>query len=134
MKRLIFISLLLISNIGHGGIFGSSNYEECVLDGLKNTNTDSSVRLLRETCQKKFQKDYEKTLKNCSLTWNGKTYKLGIPENIDLYTTITFRGTIDVIYIPNNMMEMVTQSFILKEKKRIQSLCPGINFDLQDKK
>jgi len=133
MKKIISILLTLLSVNSYGGIFGPSNYEECVLDGLKNTKTESSVYLLRQTCQQKFQKDSEKKVINiCSLTWNGKTFYPGRPEMIDKYTTITFKGTSDILFVPDNMIDSVTQSFILKEKDKIQTICPGINFDLQN--
>ena len=62
---------------------------------------------------------------------NGNVFTPGKPSNIVNYTAIAFKGTSDIIYVPNSVVGEMTQSFILKYKNTIQKICPGINFDIQ---
>jgi hypothetical protein len=126
MKRLFFLLIFIVSN-AYAGFFGASNYEECVLEGLKDASNSTSAQLLHKVCKEKFKKEGAKNIvSECYLTWNGNTFTAGIPENIEKYTKITFQGSSDLLFIPTSLMGSVTQEFIFKEKKKIQSICPSI--------
>ena len=132
MKQLLFFSVIFFSN-AYAGFFGPSNYEECVLEGLKETNNIASTQLLHKVCTEKFKKDGSKNIiSECSVTWNGNRFSAGKPENLEKYTKVVFKQTSDSIYIPTSLMSSVTQSFILKEKRKIQSICPAIVFEESD--
>ena len=51
----LFATLILtIGSSAYAGLFGPSNYEECVLDGLKDAKTDGALVLLMNFCSDKF--------------------------------------------------------------------------------
>ena len=130
LSNLSFYLICVISLNSHASIFGPSNYEECVLSGLKDAKNEVSTQLLNKVCREKFQREPEKKInKDCYVTWSGTNFISGRPENISNYTKITFKGTSDAIYIQNNLMETVNQAFILKERVSIKSICPNINLD-----
>ena len=55
MKHLITILLFLLPvSLSHAGLFGPSNYEECVLENVKTAQTDRAVTAVRQTCQSMF--------------------------------------------------------------------------------
>jgi hypothetical protein len=82
MKHLITILLFLSSvSLSHAGLFGPSNYEECVLENVKTAQTDRAVTAVRQTCQSMFpetlkveppRKDGEK----CYVYWDGNKFQL----------------------------------------------------------
>jgi curved DNA-binding protein CbpA len=125
-------------------LFNSRDKNAKFLSETTNQNYQSSTKQISQENKKIEIDDAEDVLekfvrlsqlkeaKICYLTWNENTYELGIPKNLNVYTAITFKGTLDVIYIPNNMMNVVTQKFMLKDKYKIQSLCPNINLDNLD--
>ena len=59
MKNLIvitFLALMLISSLNaSAGLFGASNFEECMSDG-KVGRTNAELYLLKKNCQRKFPK------------------------------------------------------------------------------
>ena len=126
MKRIFFLLFFIVANT-YAGFFGPSNYEECVLEGLKDASNSTSAQLLHKVCKEKFKKEgAKKIVSECSVTWNGNSFTAGTPENIEKYTKITFKGSSDLLFIPTSLMDSVTQTFIFKEKKKIQSICPSI--------
>lgn len=56
MKRSLAISIALIcaATTSHAGIFGPSNYDECLLDGAKSAQTEAAVQLVIAACRSKF--------------------------------------------------------------------------------
>ena len=55
MKHLITILLFLLpASLSHAGLFGPSNYEECVLENVKTAQTKESVGVVVMMCQDKF--------------------------------------------------------------------------------
>ncbi len=129
MRKIIFCCLfqLISFNYSYAGLLGPSNYEDCVLENIKNAKTDLGVKTVYAICKEKFKKEGAKNIvSECYLTWNGNTFTAGIPENIEKYTKITFQGSSDLLFIPTSLMGSVTQEFIFKEKKKIQSICPSI--------
>ena len=56
MKNLLITILLFLSSVSlsHAGLFGPSNYEECVLENVKTAQTKESVQVVIMTCLDKF--------------------------------------------------------------------------------
>ena len=56
MKHLLITILLFLSSVSlsHAGLFGPSNYEECVLENVKTAQTDRAVSVVVMTCLDKF--------------------------------------------------------------------------------
>lgn len=55
MNKFIFLIFgILIFGISFAQIFGPSNYEDCVLNGIKDAKTDSAVVSLQTMCERKF--------------------------------------------------------------------------------
>lgn len=58
--RLLFyattvIAPWLVFSPAYGGLFGPSNYEECVIDGAKAARTSDAIFAIRSACAAKFQ-------------------------------------------------------------------------------
>lgn len=126
-KLNFFILLTFASMNSYGGLFGPSNYEECVLDGLKNAKTEMAASLLSRVCHQKFPKKYQPVIDECSITLNGKTFTSGKPKNLSDYSIVTFTGSSDKLYVPNDEIGNLKRSLLTSEKKKINSLCPRIN-------
>jgi hypothetical protein len=48
------IALLLAVTNSHAGLFGASNYDECVLDSMKGVTSDVAARAIMKSCKDKF--------------------------------------------------------------------------------
>lgn len=72
-SELAFALLLTISQASHAGLFGPSNFEECVLDKMKGQDR-SMIYVAREACAKAFP-DLEQSLDDESIksTWCEST-------------------------------------------------------------
>ena len=53
MKKLLPV-LIVFSGNTYAGLFGPDNYEDCVLEGIKDAKTDLAVKLVINTCLDKF--------------------------------------------------------------------------------
>ena len=71
MKKFLFIFLISFPLISYADLFGSSNYEDCVLKGIKDAKTDSAVGTLNRMCRKKFPGETNKIPGVCLLYWDG---------------------------------------------------------------
>lgn len=112
--RLLLISafLTLYSNNLYAGLFGPSNYDECLLENLKGVNNNHAVALITQSCQDKFlKKDLEKKGNGkisevCNLYWNGKRFLIGdVSSNKDFtIMNIAYFG-VELIHIgiPSSM-------------------------------
>lgn len=74
MKYILLSIPLLFPAISIAGLFGATTYEECVLDNIKNAQTNDAVNTVHAMCSAKFSKDKnakEEGVKICKLYWNG---------------------------------------------------------------
>ena len=74
MKRILLCISLFFHPIVYAGIFGATSYEECVLDNIKNAQTNDAVNTVHAMCSAKFSKDKnakDEGVKICKLYWNG---------------------------------------------------------------
>lgn len=51
---MLAVAGLLPFGLAQAGLFGPSNYDECVLDGVKDAKTDMAARLVAQACRNKF--------------------------------------------------------------------------------
>ena len=65
MKALFiqFSLLFLIESNAIAGIFGPNNYDECILENMKGTQTEHAALLVANSCASKFKKKDNLTLK-----------------------------------------------------------------------
>lgn len=47
-------TVFLIPNISYAGLFGPSNYDECILDSMKGVTNDKAAISIRNACWNKF--------------------------------------------------------------------------------
>ena len=89
MKKIIYkvLVFIVLSNNGYCGIIGPSNFEDCVLENIKNVKTELGIKSVHSMCRGKFpDKSNDKLLneipqneipKLCLLFWNSlKTKRL----------------------------------------------------------
>jgi hypothetical protein len=71
------------------GIFGPSNFDECVLDAMKGVTSDVAARAIYASCRNKFPENMasEKTIRElkdvvtiCNVYWDGGKFQLGKTE------------------------------------------------------
>ncbi|MCM2341668.1 hypothetical protein [Rhodoferax sp.] len=53
MKKIIGM-IAVVPGIATAGLFGPSNFEECILDGMKNVKSDQAARMITVACRQKF--------------------------------------------------------------------------------
>lgn len=51
---MLALSLLCATGVAQAGLFGPSNYDECVLDGVKDAKTETAARMVAQACRNKF--------------------------------------------------------------------------------
>lgn len=50
----VAVTFACLSGLTQAGLFGPSNYDDCVLEGVKNAKTDAAVNAVRSACYNKF--------------------------------------------------------------------------------
>lgn len=54
MPVLLLPIALLSPTVGYGGLFGPSNYDECITDSMKGVSSDVAARAIIEACRNRF--------------------------------------------------------------------------------
>ena len=116
MKLLVTVIILFGSFNAHAGLFGPSNYNECVIDGLKDITNDKAIALLKQTCADEFPtkeqkenkskyKQVTKQLKSCGVKGYAFEYFLpiGHPASKDFLNKVVKGKT---QYDPNKHPEV----------------------------
>lgn len=52
---------MMLSTASYAGLFGPSNYEECVLESMKGVTSDIAARQISQACRAKFSKKADNT-------------------------------------------------------------------------
>jgi len=121
--KLCLLFQLILFNYSYAGLLGPSNYEDCVLENLKNAKTDLAVQTVYAMCSEKY-KSSTKTIEDCSVTWNGKIFEKGRPTNINNYQRVEIINTTHEIYLPANM-DRITIGLTMKTNiEYIKKICP----------
>ena len=74
---IVVVSLTLTSTAAICGLFPPSNFEDCVLEGIKDAKNEAAVNAIYQMCGRKFPKQdmsaqvSTKGVKLCNLYWNG---------------------------------------------------------------
>lgn len=116
--------------IAFAQIFGPSNYEECVLKGIRDANTEGAVSALKDACAAKFLRGKgNATVSECNLTWNGNKFLPGAPLDRAKFIAIRFKQTSDLVYMPEQMDRKLMRQAIEQQIAEIRKICPGISLD-----
>jgi hypothetical protein len=111
-KKLISLTCLLITcSQAYAGIFGASNYEDCVLEKLKDAKTDLAVQTVYAMCEGKFpsqknNKSHDGIPPVCLLYWNGLNASKLQKEPTDWrnkyakYKVDRFNMTVAYLFVP----------------------------------
>jgi hypothetical protein len=54
MKKIALMMLAVMSSPAAAGLFGPSNYDECVLTNLKGVSSDMGARMVAAACARQF--------------------------------------------------------------------------------
>lgn len=116
MKKVIFCCLfqLISVSFSYAGLLGPSNYEDCVLENLKNAKTDLAVQTVYAMCSEKFQSKPSKKGQNeipqqCLLFWNGlKTTVLSKEpndwkKNYSQYQVSRYGMSVGLVFVPKGI-------------------------------
>jgi nitrogen fixation protein FixH len=53
--RIVAVSIfVLLATTAHAGLFGPSTYEECILENMKNAQSDRAALMIAAACRKQF--------------------------------------------------------------------------------
>ena len=97
MKALFiqFSLLFLIESNAIAGIFGPNNYDECILENMKGTQTEQASLLVANSCASKFKKNENITSKEYN-TCNGNQYEVSKKGSVGFPVPNEF-GTLKLI-------------------------------------
>ena len=70
MRLLTLLSFITMSNASYAGLFGPSNYDECIIDSMKGVTSDNAANSIRAACHGKFPKQNDKAKSDNTLTAN----------------------------------------------------------------
>ena len=51
---IIAIGILMLTDYASAGLFGPSNFDECILQSMKGVTSDVAASLIAQSCRKKF--------------------------------------------------------------------------------
>jgi hypothetical protein len=117
MKKILFILFLICTSVSsNAGIFGPSNYEECLLENLKNVSNSDAVNAITAACALKFQNkstnnESRKTsgINICKLYWDGwKLVNGEKPNNSYVTYQHSYQGAANLnISLPKDMAKFL---------------------------
>lgn len=89
LKLIIAILIYSASANIFAGIFSPSNYDDCILDGIKTAKTDLAIGAVYRACRSKFPEDKSSIPKNgiCKIYWDGWKLVVGSKYKVSGYTT-----------------------------------------------
>lgn len=53
-RKVVVFALVIAPTMAIAGLFGPSNFDECVLDGIKEAKTDTAAQMVAQACRNKF--------------------------------------------------------------------------------
>lgn len=120
MYRFLFtIAIALVPAISTAGLFGPSNYDECVLENMKGVSSDTAAKLVANSCRAKFEKKEPAKPKGpCKIYWDGFKFLPGAKPN-DSYTTYSM----DNDGVP--MLEMTVPKKLIERLKFETEMSPS---------
>jgi hypothetical protein len=125
LKLIIQISIFSIcASNSFAGIFPASNYDDCILDGVKSAKTDLAVRAVYQACRSKFPESEGAKFKDCSVVWSGKSFIKGSPENINNYQQVGIVDTTVAVFFPKDISNDGMKTIMQNKIQDIKKLCP----------
>jgi len=67
--KFLILFALVASTPSYAGLFGPSNYDECILDSMKGVTSDVAARLVARSCRKQFPRIQKKAPETSSLSY-----------------------------------------------------------------
>jgi len=129
MKILSLILLLLVSsNVFAFSLFGPKNYDECILENMKDINSDVAASAVKRACHMKFkEKEVDNSPKHNWILFNSYDEKTIYYDN----STITRKGkvvTLDVV-TDYNKLQSINEGELSKDSDEYYSLTEKIEID-----
>jgi hypothetical protein len=120
------LSSILSLNVctAYAGIFPASNYDDCILDGIKSAKTDLAVRAVYQACRNKFPESGGEVVKDCSTVWSGKKFIKGYPENIYNYQKAAISETTVTVYFPKDLSKDSITKIMQSKIEDVKKICP----------
>jgi hypothetical protein len=113
MRKLIVFILLALTNVAFAGLFGPSNYEECVLEEMKaiKSNSDAAANAVVSACSIKFPTKTDPTPIDTAVYETAKVWGLsGLDDNRPtLYSLIA-----KITYLNSEVIQTGTNSYGVK--------------------
>jgi hypothetical protein len=128
-KLFIIVIVGTMPQLGISQIFKPQNFEDCIIDALKKTKTESATPAIKKACSNKFPNSNDGIVRECNLTWDGKKFYKGTPQNEDRYVAVRFTSTASMIFMPGKMNTNLIKNTITNNKSKILDICPNITFD-----
>lgn len=133
-KFLLILCIAFGPKVSSAGLFGPSDYEECILENMKGVSGETAASLVANSCRTKFQKAVLSPTSICKVYWDGFKIVKGDKPN-DQYLGMRFG--IDgiekfVLSVPKKMAERLQFETIPDPdkgnfKKYFDSVWPDMN-------
>ena len=114
--KIISAVLLCSVNAAQAGIFGPANYDECILENLKNASTPAAVATMKTACSNKFPNKNSAApqgVRLCKIFWDGWKFSLGdMKGNKDFITYSIEKDGVDTVQfsLPRQMEKEFNKS------------------------
>ena len=136
MNKILTTIILLLSvlpSVGTAQIFGPSNYEDCIIEGMQGVASDVAAVAVRSACREKFSKEVQPVEINnlgwevgidgigrCHLIWDGASLvQTAIREKptevFTAFAVTTPRSVELILYVPRSIMADVTDSGLVEK-------------------
>ena len=120
-KLAVALLLSALSGIASAGLFGPSNYEECILDSMKGVTSDMAARAVAQACRSKFPQKAKGS--KCHVVWNGSSFALGTEVGTAEYELSGHEAVIAVAHVSTKLDESAANALIKKKYWEIVALC-----------
>ena len=147
LPRFLFLCFVLFacvplwainSTTAVAGIFGPSNYEECLLENLKGVNSDTAARLVAMACMDKFPQPSSSAKKSdsapsvvepldCHATWNGKRFVKGIPSSSSGWVRVEGGSPLVYVFMPQSIKPNRRSDLVFTFRSDLKKLCPDFS-------
>lgn len=102
MRMFFFFVLVAVSGLANAGWFGPKDYDECILEHMKDATLPAAVFAIKNSCRKKFPQDCYR--------WQKENKKKGLPSSyreIESRITDKYLLTVEYYGMPEGCSEVV---------------------------
>lgn len=115
-NHLLAIGLMIFSSASNAGLFGADSYDECILENMKNSNTDTAAKLIENSCrQKHANKGDQVTGAPCKIFWDGFKFIKG-SNRTNAYKTFEFDNEYGVVFLEMTIPKMMAEKLQFKSQ------------------